>query len=144
MSGPDVRQLQTILIAKGITVTASGKFDASTKRAVKTLQRRLRLRATGVADWALLHRLGVRPLLGIRTLRLGMRGPDVKQLQQLLRMKGAHVSVNGVYGPNDQGGRHDPPAQAPSPADRRRERDVPQAPRLLTPDPSLLERTHRP
>ncbi len=100
MSGPDVRQLQTILIAKGITVTASGKFDASTKRAVKTLQRRLRLRATGVADWALLHRLGVRPLLGIRTLRLGMRGPDVKQLQQLLRMKGAHVSVNGVYGPN--------------------------------------------
>ena len=99
MSGPDVTQLQTILNNYGFAVTINGAFGPKTQQAVKTLQRRFRLRATGVVNKALLRRLGGGPRLGSRSLRLGMRGSDVTQLQRILRKRGRAVTINGSFGP---------------------------------------------
>ena len=99
MRGPDVSQLQTILHNYGFAMTINGAFGRTTQQAVKTLQRRFRLRATGVVNRALLQRLGSGPLLGSRSLRLGMRGSDVKQLQRSLRKRGRAVTINGSFGP---------------------------------------------
>jgi peptidoglycan hydrolase-like protein with peptidoglycan-binding domain len=99
MSGPDVKQLQAILSNYGLAVTINGTFGPKTQQAVKSLQRQLKLRATGVVNRALLRRLASGPLLGSRSLRLGMRGSDVKQLQRVLRTRGRTVTINGSFGP---------------------------------------------
>lgn len=57
--GPSVVLLQRELRRRGLRVRADGAYGPATRRAVMTLQRRLRLRATGVADARLLRRLGI-------------------------------------------------------------------------------------
>ncbi|WP_217923845.1 M23 family metallopeptidase [Miltoncostaea oceani] len=58
--GQAVRDLQRELRRRGIRVVVDGAYGPATKRAVRKLQKRLRLRATGVADTRLLKRLGLR------------------------------------------------------------------------------------
>ncbi|WP_217914748.1 M23 family metallopeptidase [Miltoncostaea marina] len=58
--GPGVRDLQRELRRRGIRVAVDGAFGPLTRRAVQTLQRRLGLRASGVADARLLRRVGLR------------------------------------------------------------------------------------
>ncbi len=60
MRGPDVSRLQRILRGRGLAVTVSGAFGPKTRNAVRLMQRRLRLRLTGVADARFLYRLGIR------------------------------------------------------------------------------------
>lgn len=57
--GPLVRDLQRELRRRGIRIAVDGSFGPATKRAVRRMQRRLRLRPTGVADSRLLRRLGL-------------------------------------------------------------------------------------
>ena len=98
MRGPDVNQLQTILHNYGFAMTINGVFDRATQQAVKTLQRRFGLHATGTVNKALVRRLGSGPRLGSRSLRLGMRGSDVRQLQRSLHKRGRAVTINGSFG----------------------------------------------
>lgn len=58
--GTSVRALQRALRTRGITVPVDGAFGARTRAGVRALQRRLRVKPTGVADAALLKRLGVK------------------------------------------------------------------------------------
>ena len=58
--GAQVRDLQRELRRRGITVTVDGAYGPATKRAVKKMQRRLKMRPSGVADAPLLKRLGLR------------------------------------------------------------------------------------
>ena len=96
-TGPDVAQLQGILRNYGLVVPTTGKFDPKTQRAVKTLQRRFKLRPTGVVNKSLVRRLGTGPRLGSRTLRWGMRGSDVTQLQRILSERHLQVKINGTF-----------------------------------------------
>lgn len=57
--GADVRELQVLLRKRGFKITPDGAFGPKTRNAVKTLQRRLKLRPTGVVTVALLKKLGV-------------------------------------------------------------------------------------
>ncbi len=57
--GALVKTLQRALRAHGIRVPVDGTFGASTRAGVRALQRRMRVRPTGIADQAVLRRLGV-------------------------------------------------------------------------------------
>ena len=57
--GAAVRDLQRELRRRGITVKVDGAFGPATKKAVKSMQKRMRLTATGIADAPLLKRLGL-------------------------------------------------------------------------------------
>lgn len=54
-----VRDLQRELRRRGLPVRIDGTFGSGTRSAVIRLQRRLGIRATGVADGALLRRIGI-------------------------------------------------------------------------------------
>ena len=57
--GDAVRDLQRELRRRGLRVAVDGAFGPQTKRAVKRMQKRFRMRATGIADAKLLKRLGL-------------------------------------------------------------------------------------
>lgn len=59
--GEYVKDLQRALRKRGIRVRVDGVFGKGTRRGVKIVQKRFRLRATGVAKTGLLRRLGIRP-----------------------------------------------------------------------------------
>ncbi len=58
--GQAVKDLQREIRRRGIKVTVDGAFGPATKRAVKRIQKRFKMKATGVADAKLLKRLGLR------------------------------------------------------------------------------------
>ncbi len=58
--GSDVRALQRKLRVRGIKVPVDGKYGRTTRAGVRILQRKLRMKATGVADARLLRRIGVK------------------------------------------------------------------------------------
>ena len=57
--GASVKSLQRALRVRGIKVPVDGAYGARTRAGVRILQRRMKVRATGVADAAVLKRLGV-------------------------------------------------------------------------------------
>ncbi len=59
-SGGDVKALQRKLRVRGIKVPVDGNYGARTRAGVRILQRKLKLKATGVADAALLAKLGLK------------------------------------------------------------------------------------
>ncbi len=58
--GASVKVLQRALRKRGIRVPVDGAFGARTRAGVKVLQRRMRVKPTGVADAGMLARLGVK------------------------------------------------------------------------------------
>ncbi|HWH13365.1 MAG TPA: peptidoglycan DD-metalloendopeptidase family protein, partial [Miltoncostaeaceae bacterium] len=60
--GPLVRSLQRELRRRGARIAVDGRFGPATRRAVQRLQRRMRMRPTGVADAPLMRRLGLQTL----------------------------------------------------------------------------------
>lgn len=58
--GPAVRQLQRALRQRGLRVSVDGVYGRGTRAAVSALQRRMKLRPTGIADARLLKRLRVK------------------------------------------------------------------------------------
>jgi peptidoglycan hydrolase-like protein with peptidoglycan-binding domain len=120
-SGKDVRELQTALRRAGFSVTVDGQFGASTVRAVKRFQRAAQLTASGVVGTKTVTALRTaaeagsanvsggtsvtavrapkRPSLGRRVpIRRGMRGHDIRVLQDLLGNAGEDVTVDGEFG----------------------------------------------
>ena len=59
-TGRYVRDLQRELRRRGMRIAVDGEFGPATKRAVKRMQARFKMRRTGVADAKLLKRLGLR------------------------------------------------------------------------------------
>lgn len=58
-SGDAVRDLQRELRRRGARIAVDGEFGAATKRAVKRMQKRWRMKRTGIATPKLLKRLGL-------------------------------------------------------------------------------------
>ncbi|MBU6363271.1 MAG: M23 family metallopeptidase [Acidobacteria bacterium] len=58
--GSDVKALQRKLRLRGIKVPVDGNYGARTRAGVRILQRKLKMKATGVADAALLAKLGLK------------------------------------------------------------------------------------
>lgn len=114
--GKDVKALQQLLVGVGIATPVDGHFGPATERAVKRFQRgqhykqsgaigkktiaALRAAAAdgGIAKGASSDR-GSRSLGDRLPLREGMRGHDVKILQDFLTRAGFDVSVDGEFGP---------------------------------------------
>lgn len=59
-TGQLVKDLQRVLRRKGVKVAVDGAFGPATRTAVKKLQKRLRLRQTGIVNAALLKKLGLK------------------------------------------------------------------------------------
>mgnify|MGYP001241876239 CR=1 FL=1 len=57
--GAAVRALQRALVARGLRVAVDGDYGPGTRKAVRAIQRRMKLRVTGIADARLLKRLKV-------------------------------------------------------------------------------------
>jgi murein DD-endopeptidase MepM/ murein hydrolase activator NlpD len=68
--GASVKKLQRALRARGIKVPVDGAYGARTRAGVRILQRRMKVRATGIADAAVLKRLRI-------TVRTVATGPPV-------------------------------------------------------------------
>ena len=62
-SGQLVKDLQAELRRRGMRIAVDGAFGPATKRAVTRIQKRLKMKATGVANRKLLIRLGLRARL---------------------------------------------------------------------------------
>ena len=58
--GASVKSLQRALRKRGVRVPVDGSFGARTRAGVRILQRRMRVKPTGVADAVFLRRLGVK------------------------------------------------------------------------------------
>jgi peptidoglycan hydrolase-like protein with peptidoglycan-binding domain len=120
-TGPDVRALQRTLRATGIRVKVDGQFGPSTVRAVKRFQRAAQLTPSGVVGRKTLAALKQveagagaggssgydlarsttksKASLGSRVpLKRGMRGQDIRVLQDFLTEAGHTVSVDGHFG----------------------------------------------
>ncbi len=59
-SGADVKALQRKLRVRGVKVQVNGTYGVRTRAGVRILQRKMHLKATGIADAALLKRLGIK------------------------------------------------------------------------------------
>lgn len=102
MSGPAVAVLQELLQAHGYNLRVDGDYGYLTEAAVKSFQGRHNLRIDGIIDrktWAILKST-VEP--GTRSLKLGMVGEDVRQLQGLLQVHGYSPPRDGVFGPETE------------------------------------------
>jgi peptidoglycan hydrolase-like protein with peptidoglycan-binding domain len=119
-AGRDVRELQKALRKAGFSVKVDGHFGASTVRAVKRFQRAANLTPSGTVGRKTVAALkaaaqggsagvtgGVsrstagtpRASLGRRIpVKRGMRGHDIRVLQDLLGNAGFDVTVDGVFG----------------------------------------------
>jgi murein DD-endopeptidase MepM/ murein hydrolase activator NlpD len=62
-SGQLVKDLQEELRRRGMRIVVDGEFGPATKRAVRKIQKRLKLKATGIANKRLLIKLGLRARL---------------------------------------------------------------------------------
>jgi peptidoglycan hydrolase-like protein with peptidoglycan-binding domain len=106
-SGPGVRQLQKMLAHLGYVVRADGQFGGHTANAVRSFRA-----ATGLPRSARVTPKFVRVLkraqyggpgdhrwLGIRRLKVGAKGRDVKVLQKDLTKLGYAAATDGEFGP---------------------------------------------
>jgi peptidoglycan hydrolase-like protein with peptidoglycan-binding domain len=102
MTGSDVGQLQNRLNAAGYCTggPATEKFDAATKAAVMKFQGAVGLEQTGIVDDPTYYQIYLMIPWGGRTLRQGLKGSDVRVLQQTLNDVGSKpvVVVDGKFG----------------------------------------------
>jgi peptidoglycan hydrolase-like protein with peptidoglycan-binding domain len=115
--GQDVRVLQDFLTRAGFPTPIEGVFGPTTLRNVKRFQRAHDLAADGIVGPGTNRALrtvaarraaaerraaqdgGGARHLGDRTLKKGMRGQDVRVLQDYLTRSGIATPVDGVFGP---------------------------------------------
>lgn len=100
--GALVAHLQELLGACGYRLRPDGDFGWITESAVRDFQRRNGLRVDGIVGdrtWeALLSK--VKP--GARTMRLGYRGSDVRELQGLLQVQGYLIHRTSCFDQDTQ------------------------------------------
>jgi len=115
-TGEAVKALQARLIALNyLSGTADGIYGTQTARAVTAFQKAAKLKADGIAGQQTFNalyganapgNLPVQPGLSQsgninRTMRIGDRGQDVKQLQQILyRLGYLKGGIDGIFGPS--------------------------------------------
>jgi peptidoglycan hydrolase-like protein with peptidoglycan-binding domain len=95
--GNEVIELQELLKAFGFKLTVTGAYDSRTEDCVMIFQRRHGFRVDAVIGpktWAAL-KLGVKP--GSRSLRKGLSGFDVYELQGLLNINGYAIARDGFF-----------------------------------------------
>jgi peptidoglycan hydrolase-like protein with peptidoglycan-binding domain len=117
--GHDVRVLQDFLTRAGYSTPIAGVFGPQTLRNVKRFQRAHHLAVDGIVGAGTAHALrvvagrraaakqraadsgggGDSEHMGDRTLKKGMRGHDVRVLQDYLTRSGIPTPVDGVFGP---------------------------------------------
>lgn len=97
--GEYVKDLQQALRKRGIRVKVDGMFGAGTRRGVKIVQKRLKLRSTGVATTGFQRRLGIRP----RKLTVQVRALVVATPGDLKLVRPVAGAVTSGFGP--RGGR---------------------------------------
>lgn len=113
MGGPTLRQgqqgravriLEQKLKDKGILKgKVDGTFDAATKRAVSTFERRQGVKADGVVGNSLWTKLGGAGAGSGPRLEVGASGAEVKVLQRRLAAKGHYDgAIDGDFGPQTQ------------------------------------------
>jgi murein DD-endopeptidase MepM/ murein hydrolase activator NlpD len=101
-SGPLVRDLQRELRRRGLRIAVDGSFGPATRRAVRTIQGRLGLRPTGVADTRLLRRLGLRVRAAAAApARVLPQGPGA--YVRAFPVSGDHAYSNDWGAPRNQG-----------------------------------------
>ena len=120
--GHDVRVLQDFLTQAGFATPIAGVFGPQTLRNVKRFQRSHHLAVDGIVGPQVAHALrhvvaqraaarsrqthshsgvgGPSEHLGDRTLKKGMKGHDVRVLQDYLSRTGVATPVDGAFGPN--------------------------------------------
>lgn len=111
-SGPEVESLQRLLVQKhGFAIVIDGRFGPGTEGAVRQFQERHGLEADGVvgpATWRALNEqppavLPDPPGVDQLTVRLGDIGPQVTEVQRLLRDgHGVDTAVDGQFGPHTE------------------------------------------
>jgi murein DD-endopeptidase MepM/ murein hydrolase activator NlpD len=112
--GEDVRDLQRALRKRGLRLSVDGAFGPRTSRAVKAMQRRFKVPATGIAQPSFQRRLGILT----RTVRSGpaeaapvdpgnypLAGPNAAQAKYLkaFPVAGKHTYFNDFGAPRSQG-----------------------------------------
>ena len=106
-TGPAVKRLQRILAQLGYPVKADGQFGPHTATMVRTLRADTGLDRSARVTRRFLRMLkraqrggpGDRRWLGIRRLRLGAKGADVRLLQNDLTQLGFAAATDGAFGP---------------------------------------------
>lgn len=102
MTGSDVGQLQNRLNAAGYCTggPATEQFDQATKAAVMRFQGDYGLAQTGVVEDPTFNQIYLQIPWGGRTLRQGLKGTDVKILQETLNGLNIKPSLNvdGIFG----------------------------------------------
>jgi len=104
--GPEVTELQTLLVKRGQQLKADGAFGPKTLDALRAFQRACGLEADGVATVETLAVLrgpaptpaGTRGQLQAETLAVGDMGLDVRALQEQLNLLGHGLRVDGIFG----------------------------------------------
>ena len=105
-TGQAVKDLQTALRKRGLRVAVDGAFGPATRRAVRIVQRRMRLRPTGVAGPALLKRLGVRAKLSAATAPTPVVLRGASPYLSVFPVGGTHTYSDDFGAPRHQG-RHE-------------------------------------
>ena len=106
-TGPAVRKLQRMLARLGYPVKVDGQFGPHTATMVRTLRAdtgldrssRVTRRFLRVLRRAQYGGPGDRRWLGIRRLRVGVQGKDVRVLQNDLTQLGYPAATDGAFGP---------------------------------------------
>ncbi len=106
--GQLVRDLQRELRRRGMRVSVDGAFGPATRAAVKKLQKRMRLRATGIVNAALLKKLGitVRTAAAATTPVARTIAPGASPYLKVFPLVGAY-SYSDDYGAPRHQGRHE-------------------------------------
>ena len=121
MQGTDVKVLQCVLNKLpehfiGQALAEDGMYGPATERAVKNFQRKIGIRLDGIVGAQTFYALGKeignyieeKPEFGSRELRLGIRGGDVRILQNRLNALGRRYAriiggpADGVFGSRTQ------------------------------------------
>ncbi|MEM9148581.1 MAG: peptidoglycan-binding domain-containing protein [Pseudomonadota bacterium] len=100
--GSEVKRIQTLLREVGVKpkVSANGKFDGTTERAVKAFQKKIGLKATGTVDWKTLEKLeaaAAKPIKWTLPATLPMR-TKIKRIiaQEILNFSDAEDLVKKI------------------------------------------------
>ena len=107
MQGPAVKKLQRMLARLGYPIKPDGQFGPHTATMVRTLRAdagldrsaRVTKRFLSVLKRAQRGGPGDRRWLGIRKLRVGAQGKDVRMLQDALTQLGYPAATDGAFGP---------------------------------------------
>ncbi|MDP4620753.1 MAG: peptidoglycan DD-metalloendopeptidase family protein [Thermoleophilia bacterium] len=99
--GSDVKALQRKLRTRGIRIPVDGSYGAKTRAGVRILQRKLRMKPTGIADAALLKRIGLK----VRAVASSPATPVATTAQYLkvFPVVGTYSYSNDFGAPRSQG-----------------------------------------